>query len=130
MLYEVITDGPEISDVIERYTELTGRFQQPPEWALGLHQSKWGYTGEEILNVARTYREKQIPLDVMHLDIDYMDGYRVFTWGDCCADPGDPGRSCSTGRGAPSTPTGAPTGSWARARASGRSAARSRNNFV
>ena len=68
--------------MLKRYTELTGRFQQPPEWALGLQQSKWGYTGQEILDVARTYREKQIPLDVMHMDIDYMDAYRVFTWGD------------------------------------------------
>jgi|APAga8741244001_1050109.scaffolds.fasta_scaffold02883_2 alpha-glucosidase len=74
------TYGPQISDVIDRYTELTGKMDIPPKWSLGLHQSKWGYTPEEIINVAKTYREKQIPLDTMHFDIDYMDGYRVFTW--------------------------------------------------
>lgn len=74
------TYGPQISDVIDQYTELTGKMDIPPKWSLGLHQSKWGYTPEEIVNVAKTYREKQIPLDTMHFDIDYMDGYRVFTW--------------------------------------------------
>ncbi|WP_342826674.1 glycoside hydrolase family 31 protein [Metabacillus indicus] len=73
-------NGPEISDVLDRYTELTGKMDVPAEWSLGLHQSKWGYTADEILNVAKTYREKEIPLDTMHFDIDYMDGYRVFTW--------------------------------------------------
>ena len=72
--------GPEIGDVIDRYTELTGKMDVPAKWSLGLHQSKWGYTADEILNVAKTYREKNIPLDTMHFDIDYMDGYRVFTW--------------------------------------------------
>ncbi|TYR79320.1 glycoside hydrolase family 31 protein [Priestia megaterium] len=74
--------GPEISDVIDRYTDLTGKMDVPAQWSLGLHQSKWGYTADEIVNVAKTYREKNIPLDTMHFDIDYMDGYRVFTWND------------------------------------------------
>lgn len=82
-------NGPKVADVVSRYTELTGRSKQPPQWSLGLHQSKWGYTRDDIMNVARTYREKKIPLDTMHLDVDYMDAYRVFTWGDCCADPAD-----------------------------------------
>ncbi|WP_445491685.1 glycoside hydrolase family 31 protein [Niallia sp. 03133] len=72
--------GPEVGDVIDRYTDLTGKMDVPAEWTLGLHQSKWGYTPDEIVNVAKTYREKKIPLDTMHFDIDYMDGYRVFTW--------------------------------------------------
>ncbi|MBT2693548.1 glycoside hydrolase family 31 protein [Bacillus sp. ISL-55] len=73
-------NGPEISDVLDVYTELTGKMDMPAKWTLGLHQSKWGYTADEIVNVAKTYREKNIPLDTMHFDIDYMDGYRVFTW--------------------------------------------------
>ncbi|WP_239673198.1 glycoside hydrolase family 31 protein [Mangrovibacillus cuniculi] len=72
--------GPEIPDVLDKYTDLTGKMDLPAEWTLGLHQSKWGYTADEILNVAKTYREKEIPLDTMHFDIDYMDEYRVFTW--------------------------------------------------
>jgi alpha-glucosidase len=72
--------GPEISDVLDDYTQLTGKMDLPAEWTLGLHQSKWEYTADDIVNVAKTYREKKIPLDTMHFDIDYMDGYRVFTW--------------------------------------------------
>jgi len=71
--------GPRVADVVARYTELTGRFKQPPQWALGWQQSKWGYTRQDFL-------------DVMHLDVDYMDAYRVFTWGACCANPGDTAR--------------------------------------
>jgi alpha-glucosidase len=73
-------NGPEISDVLDRYTDLTGKAEKPAKWTLGFHQSKWGYTPEEIVDVAKTYKEKKIPLDTMHFDIDYMDGYRVFTW--------------------------------------------------
>lgn len=75
-------NGPEIGDVINKYTELTGKSETPPMWSLGFHQSKWGYTPEELVSVANKYREKHIPLDTMHFDIDYMDGYRVFTWND------------------------------------------------
>ncbi|SFF73266.1 alpha-glucosidase [Halobacillus alkaliphilus] len=74
--------GPEIEDVLDQYTELTGKMDKPAKWSLGLHQSKWEYTAEDIERVAETYREKEIPLDTMHFDIDYMDEYRVFTWAD------------------------------------------------
>jgi alpha-glucosidase len=81
-------NGPKIADVLARYTELTGRMKQPPQWSLGWHQSKWGYKPQsKIVEIARTYREKGIPLDTMHLDIDYMDAYRVFTWGEQFSDP-------------------------------------------
>ncbi|MGP7816631.1 glycoside hydrolase family 31 protein [Niallia sp. 01092] len=72
--------GPEISHVLEQYTDLTGKMDLPPEWSLGLNQSKFGYSPTEIIDIAKTYREKQIPLDTMHFDIDYMNGYRIFTW--------------------------------------------------
>ena len=53
----------------------------PPLWALGNHQSRWGYvSADEILGLAREFRERDIPCDCFHLDIEYMDGYRVFTW--------------------------------------------------
>ncbi|MGF1472633.1 MAG: glycoside hydrolase family 31 protein [Rubrobacteraceae bacterium] len=73
--------GPAPRDVIARYTELTGRTQMPPMWTLGHHQSRWSYMSEEeIRELAINFREKDIPCDVIHFDIDYMDGYRVFTW--------------------------------------------------
>ena len=78
--YYVFT-GPTPRAVLERYTELTGRIPMPPRWALGYHQSRWGYkTADEVLQLARTFRQRSIPLDVLYLDIDYMDGYRIFTW--------------------------------------------------
>ncbi len=74
-------NGPKLIDVAIRYAELTGRPQLPPKWTLGYHQSKWSYYPEEtVRNLANEFRERKIPCDVIHLDIDYMDGYRCFTW--------------------------------------------------
>ena len=53
----------------------------PPLWALGNHQSRWGYKSEEeVRALAREFRERDIPCDALYLDIDYMDQFRVFTW--------------------------------------------------
>jgi alpha-glucosidase len=76
--YYIIT-GP-IQHLIERYTELTGRPPLPPRWALGYHQSRWGYKTEaDIRQVITGFHENNLPISAIHLDIDYMDGYRVFT---------------------------------------------------
>ena len=73
--------GPTPADVLERYTALTGRTPMPPLWALGNQQSRWSYmSAEEVLAIAREFRAREIPCDVLYLDIDHMDGYRVFTW--------------------------------------------------
>lgn len=73
--------GPEIKKVLSSYTQLTGRMQMPPLWALGYQQCRWSYYPESTLTtVANTFRNKKIPCDVLYLDIHYMDGYRVFTW--------------------------------------------------
>lgn len=67
--------------VIRRYTELTGRSQLPPLWALGYQQCRWGYYPEaRVREIAARFRTEKIPCDAIYLDIDYMDGYRVFTW--------------------------------------------------
>jgi len=68
-------------DVFASASELVGRMPLPPRWALGYHQSRWSYMdAEEARAVVREFRQRRIPLDVLHLDIDHMDGYRVFTW--------------------------------------------------
>ena len=73
--------GPTPADVVEQITRLTGRPFMPPLWALGYHQSRWGYKSEvEMREIAQEFRERDIPLDVLHFDIDYMRGYRDFTW--------------------------------------------------
>ncbi|MFN8510351.1 MAG: glycoside hydrolase family 31 protein [Deinococcaceae bacterium] len=72
--------GPTPADVIQRYTELTGRTPLPPLWSLGAHQSRWGYEQEsDVWSVIEGYRSRRLPLDVIHLDIDYMQAYKVFT---------------------------------------------------
>lgn len=73
--------GPSPRAVLDRYTELTGRTPMPPLWSLGYQQSKYSYMdAKELIEVARTFRARDIPCDTLYLDIDYMDGYRVFTW--------------------------------------------------
>lgn len=73
--------GPAMADVVARYTLLTGRSPLPPLWSLGYQQCRWSYYPEaEVRRIARTFREKEMPADVLYLDVHYMDGYRVFTW--------------------------------------------------
>lgn len=73
--------GPGLKDVVSRYTALTGRMKLPPLWALGYQQSRYSYMSqEEVMQLARTFRERNIPCDVIYLDIHYMDEYRVFTF--------------------------------------------------
>ncbi|MEM2480987.1 MAG: glycoside hydrolase family 31 protein [Candidatus Hadarchaeales archaeon] len=73
--------GPKPSQVLEKFTRLVGRAPLPPLWALGYHQSRFSYEGEqEVLRIAREFRRRQIPCDAIYLDIDYMEGYRCFTW--------------------------------------------------
>lgn len=73
--------GPQPSQVIQTYSELTGRMALPPLWSLGYHQSRWGYDTETIVQeIAAEFRKRELPCDVIHLDIDYMRGFRVFTW--------------------------------------------------
>src|ERR1700761_1480134 len=73
--------GPHMMDVVKRYHILTGTHPMPPLWALGYHQCRWSYYPEsKVRMVTKTFREQKIPCDGIYLDIDYMDGYRCFTW--------------------------------------------------
>ena len=74
--------GPKMSDVVESYTDLTGKpHELPPLWALGFHQCKWSYYPEsKVKEITSTFRKLKIPCDAIYLDIDYMDGFRCFTW--------------------------------------------------
>jgi alpha-glucosidase len=70
----------DVAHLLDRYSELTGRPALPPRWALGYHQSRWGYKREaHVRQVLQGYRAMDLPLSAVHLDIDYMRGYRVFT---------------------------------------------------
>ncbi|ARV15155.1 glycoside hydrolase family 31 protein [Polaribacter sp. SA4-12] len=74
--------GPQMEDVVKNYTDLTGKpHALPPLWALGFHQCKWSYYPEaNVKEVTNTFRDLKIPCDAIYLDIDYMDGFRCFTW--------------------------------------------------
>lgn len=66
--------------LLDRYTELTGRPPLPPRWALGYHQSRWGYRTEEaVRETVHSFQDLDLPLSAIHLDIDVQVGYRAFT---------------------------------------------------
>lgn len=77
-----IIAGKTLKEVITNYTYLTGRVPLPQKWMLGYQQSRWGYSvsQKDIAQIASKLRENDLPCDVIHFDIDYMDGFRVFTW--------------------------------------------------
>ncbi|XAR70737.1 Alpha-glucosidase [Bertholletia excelsa] len=81
--YPVITFGPFASptDVLVSLSHAVGTVFMPPKWALGYHQCRWSYYPEaRVREIAKTFRQKGIPCDVIWMDIDYMDGFRCFTF--------------------------------------------------
>lgn len=73
--------GNSVQEIIEGYTWLTGRMEMPPKWSIGYQQCRYSYyPDKEVLNVANTFREKDIPADAIVFDIHYMEKYKIFTW--------------------------------------------------
>lgn len=73
--------GPDITEVVKGYTNLTGTTPLPQLWTLGYQQCRWAYCPEHnVMDIAKKFREKDIPCDAIYLDIEYMDDFRVFTW--------------------------------------------------
>lgn len=69
-----------LRSLTRKLQRLVGVTPRPPLWALGHHQSRWGYaTADHLSDLDRRFRQHRIPNDGLWLDIDYMDGYRVFT---------------------------------------------------
>ncbi len=72
-----------VGDVIHQYTTLTGKSAMPPMYALGYQQGCYGYYDRWILEmVANEYRNAKIPIDGLHIDVDFQDNYRTFTSSD------------------------------------------------
>lgn len=67
------TYGPSIKQITKTYTDLVGKTFFAPIWAYGNMQCHWGYKQEDIIRVSQTYRDKQIPLDVIMADIDWYE---------------------------------------------------------
>lgn len=75
-----IITGKDEKDIVKQFRKIIGKSYIPPEWAFGFGQSRWGYkTEEDIREVARRYKEKNILLSMIYLDIDYMKDYEDFT---------------------------------------------------
>ncbi|MFD8867364.1 glycoside hydrolase family 31 protein [Streptomyces sp. NPDC059590] len=76
--YWVIVGTP--ARALQGWAALTGAPAVPPSWALGHHHARWGFGGqEEVRRVVAGYRERELPLSALHLDIDHLAGHRVFT---------------------------------------------------
>lgn len=66
-----------------KFQTLVGATPLPPVWALGYHQCRWGYaSAAELADYKRRFQKEAFPVDGLWLDIDYMRGYRVFTFSD------------------------------------------------
>jgi alpha-glucosidase len=79
MDYYFIT-GNDIASVLNQFNILTGPSPMPPMYALGYHQGGYGYYNKHrLLDVAKSYRDNLIPIDGLHIDVDFQDNYRTFT---------------------------------------------------
>lgn len=75
--------GKSLKQVVSNYALITGKTPLPQRWTIGHQQCRWSYfSKEELMLVAEKYRELNIPCDILFLDIDYMDHYKVFTYND------------------------------------------------
>lgn len=72
--------GNDTAEVIQQYTTLTGRPPMPPKYVFGFHQGCYGYYDRYVLGmIAHAYRAARIPIDGLHIDVDFQDNYRTFT---------------------------------------------------
>ncbi len=75
-----VIEGESPVDVVRSFRQLIGKSYVPPVWAFGYGQSRWGYKcADDIRTVEEKYRELGIPLDMIYMDIDYMQDFKDFT---------------------------------------------------
>lgn len=79
-LYLYVITGDSAYDVVKQFRKIIGKSYIPPKYAFGYGQSRWGYkTAEDVRAVADGYRRNNVPIDMIYLDIDYMQDYKDFT---------------------------------------------------
>lgn len=87
----IVSDGPPFriivierespQELVQTLAELTGKIELPPLWALGYQQSRYSYYPDSrVKEVASEFRKRNIPCDVIWMDIDYMQEFKVFTF--------------------------------------------------
>ncbi len=75
-----VIDGDSPYDIVKQFRGIIGRSYIPPRYAFGFGQSRWGYkTKDDFRRVAEGYRESGVPLDMVYMDIDYMQNFKDFT---------------------------------------------------
>ena len=75
-----VFEGENAYDIVKQFRKVIGRSYIPPKFAFGFGQSRWGYeTKEDFCKVADGYRDNHIPLDMIYMDIDYMQDFKDFT---------------------------------------------------
>lgn len=75
-----LIEGGSPLDIIREFRGMIGRSYIPPKWAFGYGQSRWGYKSEsDIRSVAEEYRSRNLPIDMIYMDIDYMERFKDFT---------------------------------------------------
>lgn len=78
VLYVITGDNEK--DIVRQFRKMVGKGYAPPRWAFGFQQSRWGYkTADDLRRVAKGYRDSEIPIDAIYMDIDYMTDYKDFT---------------------------------------------------
>ena len=79
-LYLYLIEGDSLCDIVGQFRKMIGRSYIPPKFAFGFGQSRWGYTTEEdFRSVVQGYRKNHIPMDMLYMDIDYMERFKDFT---------------------------------------------------
>ena len=75
-----VIEGETAYDIVKQFRHVIGHSYIPPKFAFGFGQSRWGYTTkEDFCKVAKGYRENHIPIDMIYMDIDYMQDFKDFT---------------------------------------------------
>ena len=66
--------------IVRQFRHIIGKSYVPPRWAFGYQQCRWSYmSADEVCEVVDNYRKRNIPIDAVYLDIDYMERYKDFT---------------------------------------------------
>ncbi|MFA5292712.1 MAG: TIM-barrel domain-containing protein [Phycisphaerae bacterium] len=77
----IVIDADSPQNVLKKLATLIGKMPLPPKWAIGYHQCRYSYyPDKQVLKIAKEFRSRNIPCDVIWMDIDYMNGFRIFTF--------------------------------------------------
>lgn len=75
-----VIEGDSILNIVKQFRQMIGRSYIPPKFAFGYGQSRWGYkTADELRSIVKKHRHNHIPIDMVYMDIDYMEDYKDFT---------------------------------------------------